>query len=111
MAMCNPVSLMAQLWRLWASFPGIHIAQLGFALIYNYGVIPFAAMRRSKRCDIGRQAGLEKNYRSNCTLSASEFAQIGITRELRLSLPIGGAHNMTVPWHRRRRALRRSEGS
>jgi hypothetical protein len=27
MAIGNPASLLAQRWRFWASFPGIHIAQ------------------------------------------------------------------------------------
>jgi len=39
MAIGNPVSPMAQLWRFWASFPGIHIAQFPFRVIGNCGVI------------------------------------------------------------------------
>jgi hypothetical protein len=39
MAIGNPVSPMAQLWRFWASFPGIHIAQFWFQVIGNCGVI------------------------------------------------------------------------
>jgi hypothetical protein len=39
MAIGNPVSPMAQLWRFWASFPGIHIAQFPFQVIGNCGVI------------------------------------------------------------------------
>ena len=30
MAIGNPASLLAQFWRFWASFPGIHIAQFAF---------------------------------------------------------------------------------
>jgi hypothetical protein len=48
MAIGDPASLMAQRWRLWASFPGIHIAQFGFALIYNYGLIAFIASQQEK---------------------------------------------------------------
>src|ERR1700704_2554148 len=39
MAIGNPVSPMAQLVALWASFPGIHIAQFPFQVIGNCGVI------------------------------------------------------------------------
>jgi hypothetical protein len=39
MAIGNPASLLAQLWRFWASFPGIHIAQFHFQVIDNCGVI------------------------------------------------------------------------
>jgi hypothetical protein len=39
MAIGNPVSPMAQLWRFWASFPGFHIAQFPFQVIGNCGVI------------------------------------------------------------------------
>jgi hypothetical protein len=39
MAIGNPVSPVAQLWRFWASFPGIHIAQFPFQVIGNCGVI------------------------------------------------------------------------
>ncbi len=39
MAIGNPASLMAQLWRFWASFPGIHIAQFPYQVIGNCGVI------------------------------------------------------------------------
>ena len=39
MAIGNPVSPMAQLLALWASFPGIHIAQFTFQVIGNCGVI------------------------------------------------------------------------
>src|SRR3977135_4749301 len=39
MAIGNPASLMAQLWRFWASFPGIHIAQFPFQVIGNCGLI------------------------------------------------------------------------
>jgi hypothetical protein len=39
MAIGNPASLVAQLWRFWASFPGIHIAQFHSAVIGNCGVI------------------------------------------------------------------------
>jgi hypothetical protein len=31
MAIGNPASLWAHLWRFWASFPGIHIAQFRFS--------------------------------------------------------------------------------
>jgi hypothetical protein len=48
MAIGDPVSLVAQRWRFWASFPGIHIAQLRFALIYNYGVIDLSALQQQK---------------------------------------------------------------
>src|ERR1700744_4466127 len=39
MAIGNPASPMAQRWRFWASFPGIHIAQFGFRVIEKYGLI------------------------------------------------------------------------
>jgi hypothetical protein len=39
MAIGNPASLLAQLWRFWALFPGIHIAQLPFQVIGNCGAI------------------------------------------------------------------------
>jgi hypothetical protein len=39
MAIGNPVSPLAQLWRFWASFPGIHIAQFPFQVIGNCGAI------------------------------------------------------------------------
>ena len=39
MAIGNPTSLMAQLWRFWASFPGNHIAQFHYQVIGNCGVI------------------------------------------------------------------------
>ena len=40
MAIGNPVSpVAALLWRFWASFPGIHIAQFRFQVIGNCGVI------------------------------------------------------------------------
>jgi len=45
MAIGNPVSPVAQRWRFWASFPGIHIAQFPFRVIENCGVI--ALMHRS----------------------------------------------------------------
>jgi len=47
MAIGNPVSpVAALLWRFWASFPGIHIAQFRFQVIGNCGVI--LLMQRSK---------------------------------------------------------------
>src|ERR1700761_8914110 len=39
MAIGNPASPMAQRWRFWASFPGIHIAQFSFRVIEKYGLI------------------------------------------------------------------------
>jgi hypothetical protein len=39
MAIGNPVSPLAQLWRFWASFPGFHIAQFHFQVIDNCGAI------------------------------------------------------------------------
>jgi hypothetical protein len=39
MAIGNPAFLVAQRWRSWASFPGIHIAQFRFEVIENCGVI------------------------------------------------------------------------
>src|SRR6266852_2151684 len=39
--------LVAQRWRFWASFPGIHIAQFPFQVIANCGVI--SLMQRSNR--------------------------------------------------------------
>jgi hypothetical protein len=39
MAIGNPASQMAQLWRFWASFPGIHIAQFAYRVIEKCGVI------------------------------------------------------------------------
>jgi hypothetical protein len=39
MTIGNPASLLAQLWRFWASFPGIHIAQFYFQVIGNCGLI------------------------------------------------------------------------
>jgi hypothetical protein len=39
MAIGDPVSPVAQLWRFWASFPGIHIAQFSFQVIGNCGAI------------------------------------------------------------------------
>ena len=39
MAIGNPASQMAQRWRFWASFPGIHIAQFAFRVIEKYGLI------------------------------------------------------------------------
>jgi hypothetical protein len=41
----NPASLVAQLWRFWALFPGIPIAQFRFRVIGNCGVISPAAVR------------------------------------------------------------------
>jgi hypothetical protein len=46
MTIGNPASLLAQLWRFWASFPGIHIAQITFKVIGNCGVIHPAAMQQ-----------------------------------------------------------------
>jgi hypothetical protein len=48
MAIRDPASLVAQRWRFWASFPGIHIAQFGFALIYNCGAIAFSALQQKQ---------------------------------------------------------------
>ena len=45
MAIGNPASPVAQRWRFWASFPGIHIAQFHFQVIGNCGVI--SLMRRN----------------------------------------------------------------
>jgi hypothetical protein len=47
MAIGDPASLLAQFWRFWASFPGIHIAQFPFQVIVNCGVI--SLMQRSNR--------------------------------------------------------------
>jgi hypothetical protein len=60
MAIVDPASLMAQLWRLWASFPGVHIAQFRFALIYNCGVIALAALQRKKRLNFSGMAAWAK---------------------------------------------------
>jgi hypothetical protein len=50
MAIGNPASLLAQLWRFWASFPGIHIAQFYFQVIGNCGLISLM------HCSIGNMA-------------------------------------------------------
>src|ERR1035438_7142036 len=51
MAIGNPVSPVALLWRFWASFPGIHIAQFPYRVIGNCGVI--SLMQCSNRARIG----------------------------------------------------------
>jgi hypothetical protein len=48
MVIGDPASLLAQLWRFWASFPGIHIAQFPFQVIGNCGVI-FRARQQSSQ--------------------------------------------------------------
>jgi hypothetical protein len=56
MAIGNPVSPVAQRWRFWVSFPGIHIAQFHPEVIGNCGVIPLV------RC-INRGKGNPLNHR------------------------------------------------
>jgi len=49
MAIGNPASLVAQLWRFWALFPGVHIAQFQFQVIRNCGVILPDAVHQSQQ--------------------------------------------------------------
>jgi hypothetical protein len=75
MAIGDPASLLAQFWRFWASFPGIHIAQFPFQVIVNCGVI--SLMQCSNRqaearmtCGIGIKFFLRGNCPRNCPLAS-----------------------------------------
>src|SRR5664280_3910177 len=70
MAIGNPASLLAQFWRFWASFPGIHIAQFPFQVIGNCGLIHPAAMQQSPR---GKRAGRELSSGSYCFTGVDGF--------------------------------------
>jgi len=90
----------AQLWRFWASFPGIHIAQFPFRVIGNCGVI--SLMRCSNRQKLKIVAALGGWVGRNLgPARALCRGSDGRLRELSLQLAVGGAHNMTVSWRRR----------
>jgi hypothetical protein len=80
MAIGNPVSpVAALLWRFWASFPGIHIAQFRFQVIGNCGVISLM----------------------QCSKGVVWFPSL----EPALQLPVGEADNMTVSWRLRHASI------
>jgi hypothetical protein len=63
MTIGNPVYPMAQRWRFWASFPGIHIAQFPFRVIENCGVNALDAPQQSGKVNCRRGRGWGENKR------------------------------------------------
>jgi hypothetical protein len=61
MAIGNPASQMAQRWRFWASFPGIHIAQFPFRVIENCGVNALDALQQWSKVNACRRHALDEN--------------------------------------------------
>src|SRR3981081_3667321 len=59
--------LAAQLWRFWASFPGIHIAQFPFQVIGNCGVI---SLVQCSNDESPRQGSRERPGSKSCILRA-----------------------------------------
>src|ERR1700722_13899604 len=93
MAIGNPASLLAHLWRFWASFPGIHIAQFPCQVIGNWGVISLGQCNNDER-PRPWQAPLACWVRINCPI-------LIVCWNWPLQLPVGDTHNMTVSWRRR----------
>src|SRR6266852_4374254 len=88
-------SPMAQLWRFWASFPGIHIAQFPFQVIVNCGAI--SLMQCSNRHKVS-------------VFASANGVPVKDCRELHPQLSVGDAHNMTVSWHWRLASLSNAAG-
>jgi hypothetical protein len=94
MAIGDPASLLASAVALWASFPGIHIAQLSFRVIGNCGVIFLMQCSNNPEQTPWRdRVGVSGQ---TCMVSRSGFSW-----ELPTELPVGGVHNMTVSWRQR----------
>jgi hypothetical protein len=99
MAIGNPVSPGGPAFgALWASFPGIHIAQFRFQVIGNCGVIAFFAIMR---CSIG-DAFWRRCLVTAINLSCGLHSFSGPARQM----AVGHAYNMTVSWQGEGRALR-----
>jgi len=81
MAIGNPASLMPLAVALWASLPGIHIAQIPFQVIGNCGVIFLV------RCsnDPGPTPWRDRCWRFTCMVR-----RLGFSWELHTELPVGG---------------------
>src|SRR6266478_1460419 len=88
-------ALVAQFWRFWASFPGIHIAQFPFQVIGNCGVSSLMHRSIRQRVKISGQAH-----------SGAEGIKVlgGIVERGRWfkgtepELSVGDARKMTVSW-------------
>ena len=93
MAIGDPASLLPQLWRAWASFPGIHIAQFHFQVIGNCGVISLMQCSND---------GLSRASRARSRAGVMGYGrELDPLREPLRQLSVGDAHNMTVSWRRR----------
>src|SRR5260370_35489703 len=91
MAIGNPVSpVAALLWRFWASFPGIHIAQFRFQVIGNCGVI--SLMRCSNHA---RKNPDEAGTKINVRIVSCYRGRVFLV-EPRPQLLVGGLGNMTL---------------
>jgi hypothetical protein len=93
MAIGNPASLVAQLWRFWALFPGVHIAQFQFQVIRNCGVILPDAVHQS------RQGKILAPIIVFSAVGSGLYSLPGRPRwcwKPRLQLLVGGMRNMTV---------------
>src|SRR6476659_5266156 len=91
--------LVAQRWRFWASFPGIHIAQFPFQVIGNCGVI--FLMQCSNRQKLRMSAALNDARDRELQLrSEINIFSLGpmVLRELGSEFPVGDVHTMTVSW-------------
>ncbi len=107
MAIGNPVSpVAALLWRFWASFPGIHIAQFRFQVIGNCGVISLMRCSNHARKNPD-EAGTKINVRIVSCYRGRFFLV-----EHRPQLLVGGVGNMTVSlrWRLARICRARSGG-
>src|ERR1700749_2170474 len=67
MAIGNPAYPVAQRWRFWASFPGIHIAQFGFEVIENCGVNALMRCNISDARPVSAAHGLGEIQDDNAT--------------------------------------------
>src|SRR6476660_238359 len=88
--------LVAQLWRFWASFPGIHIAQFPFQVIGNCGVISLMHCSNHQ----GSKHFGEPERRAETIKVWMIFLKQGrrVRRELQPELAVGQVQNMTVSW-------------
>jgi hypothetical protein len=94
MAIGNPASLLTLAVALWASFPGIHIAQIPFQVIGNCGVIfPVQCSNHPGQTPWRDRVGVSGQ---TCMV-----LRLGFSWELHMELLVGGVRNMTVSWRRR----------
>src|SRR5258705_1168842 len=100
MAIGNPVSPCGPALALWASFPGIHIAQFPFQVIGNCGVISLMHCSNRQRVKVfGKpESHAERIKVWVISLGGGRWAW----GELRPELPVGHVEKMTVSWRWRR---------